>query len=98
MSKSKVLVYADYFENYSNDASTPHWKPKGEHIFYIEIDIDIMSCYESADGILRRLVERHNNSHCKFEYIDYAIEWHTPTLLATEEDYVALGDEYYVVS
>ena len=95
MSKVKVLVHTQYFENYS-DTDYPLWKEKGGYTFQIEMDADIIFYAGSEDAIFTRLVERHNNTHCKFEYLNYEIQFEEPGHLATEEEYVALLEEYYI--
>lgn len=95
MSKVKVLVHTAIFENYS-DTDYPLWKAKGGYTFQIEMDADIIFYAGSEDAIFTRLVERHNNTHCKFEYLNYEIQFEEPGHLATEEEYVALLEEYYI--
>lgn len=95
MSKVKVLVHTQYFENYT-DTDYPLWKAKGGYTFQIEMDADIIFYAGSEDAIFTRLVERHNNTHCKFEYLNYEIQFEEPGHLATEEEYVALLEEYYI--
>lgn len=98
MSKVKVLVHTQYFENYT-DTDYPFWKAKGSYTFQIEMEADIIFYAGSEDAIFTRLVERHNNTHCKFEYLNYEIQFQEePGHLATEEEYVAILEEYYKVT
>ena len=98
MSKAKVLVHTQYYENYSN-TNYPLWKVKGLYTFQIEMDASILIYAGSEDAIFTRLVERHNNTHCKFEYLNYEIQFQEePGHLATEEEYVAILEEYYKVT
>lgn len=97
MSKVKVLVHTQYFENYT-DTDYPLWKAKGGYTFQIEMDADIIFYAGNEDAIFTRLVERHNNTHCKFEYLNYEIQFEEPGHLATEEEYLEILEEYYKVT
>lgn len=91
--KTKLLIHTQYYENYNVGPEgfnqygdkKPHWKPKGEHTFMIETDLD-MIFYSDPAALFSILLEKHNTVAERFEYRDYTIQHQEPTLLGTEED------------
>jgi hypothetical protein len=87
MSVNKVLVHTQYYENYGFNEGREAWKPKGSHIFYIEIDAELLM-YTNPAEIFSEMLETHNSEIEKFEYREHEIQWQDPTLLGTTEKYI----------
>ncbi len=87
--KAKVIVQAQYFENYSDDSAFPYWKAKGCVPFEIEIDSDLLFYGPVAEPIFSKLLEKHNNNFCKYKYASHEVLLQPPALLGTEEDYLS---------
>ena len=60
MSVNKVLVHTQYYENYGFNEGREAWKPKGSHIFYIEIDAELLM-YTNPAEIFSKMLEAHNS-------------------------------------
>ena len=93
MTKVKVIVTTQYFENYNvgpdGFGAIPNWKPKGGVDFQMEIDSDVLM-YTVADAILTKMVEKQNSIAERFEYRGYEIQWNEPIALGTEDEYLAI--------
>ena len=97
MSKVKVIVTTQYFENYNVGPEgfnmygdkLPHWKPKGGVDFQIEMDSDVLM-YTDAEAVLTKMVEKQNSIAERFEYRGYEIQWNEPIALGTEDEYLAI--------
>ena len=87
MSLNKVLVQTQYYENYGFHEGGEHWKPKGGHTFQIEMDADLLM-YSNPVEVFSKMVEAHNSDLERFKFIDYEVQWQTPTVLGTAADYV----------
>ena len=82
--KVNLLVNCQYFENYNvgpeGFGEVPYWKPKGGHQFLMPVDSDtIMYCdqHEIEDAI-KVLVEKQNTVACRFQFIDFEVQWSEP--------------------
>ena len=45
--------------------------------------------YSDAKAIFSKMLESQNTIAERFEYIDYEIQWSSPTVLGTQADYIA---------
>jgi hypothetical protein len=88
MSINKILVHTQYEENYAHYEGGFHWKKKGGHTFQIEMDADLLLYTDPAD-VFGKMLETHNSDIERFTYIDYEIQFHKPTVLGTQADYIA---------
>ena len=82
--KVNLLVNCQYYENYNvgpdGFGEVPYWKPKGGHQFLMPVDSDtIMYCdqHEIEDAI-KVLVEKQNTIGCRFQFIDFEVQWSEP--------------------
>ena len=99
MSKQTVIISTQYFENYNvclegfniQGDKLPHWKPKGEHLFKMEVDADILM-YSDPAKVFEKMLESQNSIAEEFHYRGYDIQWSVPTVLGTQEDYIAAND------
>jgi len=95
MSKIKILVHSQYYENYAVGPDgfdeVPYWKPKGGHEFYVEVDSDVLLYgEEQIEKVLSKMVRNYSCREEstiaeKFEYRGYEIQWGEPTLLNEKE-------------
>ena len=100
MSMNKILVHAQYYENYNVGPEgfnmygdkQPHWKPKGGHTFQIEMDADLLMFSDPAE-VFGKMLEKQNSIAERFEYVDYEVQWQEPTLLGSQEDYIKANQE-----
>jgi|TARA_B100000768_G_scaffold60459_1_gene58521 hypothetical protein len=90
---NKVHINCQYYENKAHYEGGESFRPKGSHIFVIEMDTDLIMYSEDANAIFTKMVEKHNSDLEKFEYIDYEILWNTPTVLGTVEDFLKINSE-----
>jgi|GEM_PF-741221 len=88
MSINKVLVHTQYEENYGFHEGGVHWKKKGGHTFQIMIDADLLMYTDPAE-VFGKMLESQNSDLERFTYLEYEIQWHEPTLLGTQADYIA---------
>ena len=96
MSKEKVIITAQYFENYNVGPDgfntygdkLPHWKPKGGADFVIEMDVDNLLYCDNKEEVFQVMLDKHSNEACRYEYRDYAIQWQEPQVLGTEDDFL----------
>lgn len=91
MSKNKVLVHTQYQENYGFHEGNFHWKNKGSHTFEIEMDADILM-YSNPSKVFSKMLESHNTDIERFIYVEYEIQFHKPTLLGNQDDYVKTNE------
>lgn len=87
MSINTVLVHTQYYENYGFNEGTEHWKPKGGHTFQIEMDADLLM-YSNPEKVFSKMVESQNSDLERFKYLEYEIQFHKPTVLGTQADYI----------
>lgn len=87
MSINKVLVHTQYEENYGFHEGGVHWKPKGGHTFQIEMDADLFM-FSNPTEVFGKMLESHNSDLERFTYIGHEIQFQTPTVLGTQEDYI----------
>lgn len=101
--KSTLIISTQYFENYNIGPEgfntwgdkQPHWKPKGEFLFKLEIDPhDLM--YTDPNKIIPKLVASHNTEAEKFEYLSHEIQCNAPASIGTVEDYLKIHKELEV--
>jgi len=78
--KRKIHLHAQFYENYNfnSDGSlgeTPYWKPKGGHVFELEVDFDWLMYADGPDrdGVLTNLVAEQSNEYEKFEYREFEL-------------------------
>ena len=88
MSINKVLVHTQYEENYGFHEGNFHWKKKGGHTFQIEMDADLL-LYSDPSQVFGKMLESQNSDLERFTYVDYEIQFQTPTVLGTQDDYIA---------
>jgi hypothetical protein len=90
--KNTVLIHTQYFENYNvgpeGFGAIPHWKPKGGHTFSIEMDTDILLYCDNAPAIFQKMLDGQASVAERFEYIEHEIQWQSPTVLGTQDDFV----------
>jgi hypothetical protein len=89
MSINTVLVHTQYEENYGFANNTIHWKKKGGHTFQIKMDADTLM-YTDPVAVFTEMLEDHCSNLERFTYVDHEIQWQEPTVLGTEEDYIAV--------
>ena len=95
--KNTVIISAQYQENYGahdwdGTGSCPQgWKPKGEHLFSIEMDVDLLMYCTDAAAVLTEMVAAHNTDYERFEYRGYEVQWNTPTPLGSTEDFLKIN-------
>jgi len=87
MSINTVLVHTQYEENYGFHEGNFHWKPKGSHTFQIEMDADHMF-YSDPAKVFSKMLEKHNSDLERFTYVDHDIQFHSPTILGNQDDYI----------
>tara|TARA_B110000259_G_scaffold71695_1_gene84380 strand:+ start:298 stop:594 length:297 start_codon:yes stop_codon:yes gene_type:complete len=92
MSKTTILVHTQYEENYGFSEGNFHWKKKGGHTFQIEMDADLLM-YTDPSEVFAKMLEPQSNDLERFTYLEYEVQWHTPTLLGMEADYMAAHKE-----
>lgn len=90
MAKERVVISTQYYENYGYHEGNFHWKAKGEHEFVITMDSDLLM-YTDSVSILTKMVEEQSNDLEKFEYRDHRVEWHSPTVLGSQDDYIMMN-------
>lgn len=101
--KNLVIITTQYFENYNVGPDgfntmgdgTPHWKPKGESLWQIEMDADLLMMSDPHE-VFGRMIAKHNNEAERFEYITHDVRWSEPHVLGTEEDYIQAHKEVEV--
>ena len=87
MSINKILVHTQYEENYGHYEGNFHWKKKGGHTFQIEMDADLLM-YTDPRDVFAKMLESQNSDLERFTYVDHQIQFHTPTILGTQDDYI----------
>ena len=87
MSINKILVHTQYFENKAFYEGGEAFRPKGGHTFSIEMDPDLFFYSDPAE-VFGKMLESHNSDLERFEYVDHEIQWHEPTSLGNQADYV----------
>ena len=92
MSVNKILVHAQYEENYGFHEGTERWKKKGGHTFQIEMDADLMMYSDPAE-VFSKMLESHNTDLERFTYVDHEIQFHVPSVLGTQSDYIAANQK-----
>jgi len=91
--KNTININCQYYENKAFYEGGESWKPKGGHVFTIEMDADLIMYCNDADAIFSKMVESHNTDLERFKYIDYDIIFHKPTQLGTVEEFLKLNSE-----
>jgi hypothetical protein len=77
--KRKINILAQYFENYNVGpeglGEVPHWKPKGGHVFQVQVDYDwlMYADSETHDAVFTQLVANQSNEYEKYEYRDFEL-------------------------
>lgn len=92
MSVNKILVHTQYEENYLFYDCGFHWKKKGEHIFQIEMDVDILM-YSNPSEVFAKMLKSHNSDAERFTYVHHEIQWQEPTILGTQDDYIKINNK-----
>ena len=92
MSLNKILVHTQYEENYGHYEGNFHWKKKGGHTFQIEMDSDIIM-YSNPEEVFGKMLEGQSNDLERFVYAGHEIQFHVPTVLGTQDDYVKTNQE-----
>ena len=94
--KRKINILAQYFENYNVGPDgfntygdkLPHWKPKGGADFVIEMDDDNLLYCDNKGEVFQKMLDKHSNEACRYEYRGYEIQWQEPHVLGTEDDFL----------
>ena len=84
-----IRITTQYYENYSDAPSYPHWKKKGGHVFVIEEIHEDLLFYLNQDAlvnIIKELIEE-NTDHWKYEYLDHEVDF-------VGENYSITGDDF----
>jgi hypothetical protein len=92
MSVNKILVHTQYEENYGFSEGNFSWKKKGGHTFQIEMDADLM-LYSDPAEVFAKMLESQSNDLERFTYLEYEIQFQTPTVLGTQADYIATNQK-----
>lgn len=96
MSVNTILIHTQYEENYGFSEGpgegTEHWKKKGGHTFQIKMDADLLMYSDPAE-IFSKMLESQSNNLERFTYIDMEIQFHPPTKLGTQSDYIKINSE-----
>ena len=87
MSLNTILIHTQYEENYGHYEGREAWKPKGGHTFSIEMDADLLM-YSNPAEVFSKMLESHNTDIERFTYLGHEIQFHTPTVLGTQADYI----------
>ena len=85
----KILINCQYYENYNVGPDgfntygdgKPHWKPKGGHMFSMEMDSDALFYINDVEAQLSKIISNQSTVAEKFEYISHEIVWSEPTPL-----------------
>ena len=99
MSKIKIIISSQYWENYAVGPEgfydEPYWKPKGGAEFWVSVDSDVLLAgEEQIEKVLSKMVEEQSNEACNYEYRSYEIWWGEPTPLDSNEFQSKLEKEY----
>tara|TARA_R110000782_G_scaffold269234_2_gene366991 strand:+ start:959 stop:1249 length:291 start_codon:yes stop_codon:yes gene_type:complete len=92
MSVNTILIHTQYEENYGFSEGTEHWKKKGGHTFQIKMDADLLM-YSDPAKVFSKMLESQSNDLERFTYIDMEIQFHPPTKLGTQSDYIKINSE-----
>tara|TARA_R110000772_G_scaffold173488_5_gene285452 strand:+ start:2293 stop:2586 length:294 start_codon:yes stop_codon:yes gene_type:complete len=92
MSVNTILIHTQYEENYGFSEGTEHWKKKGGHTFQIKMDVDLLM-FSSPAKVFGKMLESQSNDLERFTYIDMEIQFHPPTKLGTQSDYIKINSE-----
>ena len=92
MSVNTILIHTQYEENYGFSEGTEHWKKKGGHTFQIKMDADLLMYSDPAE-VFSKMLESQSNDLERFTYIDMEIQFHPPTKLGTQSDYIKINSE-----
>ena len=92
MSINKILIHTQYEENYGFNEGNFAWKKKGGHTFQIEMDADLMMYSDPAE-VFSKMLEKHCNDLERFTYVDHEIQFHVPSVLGTQSDYIAANQK-----
>ena len=92
MSINKILVHTQYEENYGHYEGNFAWKKKGGHTFQIEMDADLMMFSDPAE-VFGKMLESHNNDLERFTYVDHDIQFHPPSVLGKQSDYIVANQK-----
>lgn len=91
MSKNTILVHTQLEENYGFHEGTQYWKKKGGHTFQIEMDADLLM-YSDTAAIFGKMVESQSNDLERFTFLEYEVQWQTPSVLGTQSDYIKVNE------
>lgn len=92
MSKNTILIHTQYEENYGFHEGNFHWKKKGGHTFQIEMNADFFMYTHPAE-VFGKMLESQNSDLERFTYVDHEIQFQTPTVLGSQEDYIKANQE-----
>jgi len=92
MSRETILVRTQYEENYGFSEGNFNWKKKGGHTFSIEMDADLLM-YTDPSKIFGKMLESQSNDLERFTYLEYEVQFHTPTVLGAQADYININKE-----
>ncbi len=88
MINQTVLITAQYFENYSDDPKSPHWKPKFGQQFKIVADTEQLDCfvYETSNmqEVIEKILARKSNSHVRYEFVELERQFSEPENITEE--------------
>lgn len=81
-----VRILTQFFENYTCDVSSPHWKPKSKVEFFVRVPFDFLMYEEErcVQAFIKCLQEKEN-SMCRFKYLSFEPVFHEPIELETEQ-------------
>lgn len=89
-----VLIHTQAFENTNvgpnGFGETPSWAPNGLHVFQMELDSDLLLYCDNTAEIFQKMLDREATIGERFEYIDYEIQFQSPTPLGSEELFLEL--------
>jgi hypothetical protein len=87
--KATLRITAQYHENYNvSGEGEPHWKPKGGHIFELDVDADTISyCDEEKELVptIEVMLAGQSNSMARYTYLSHEVRFGKPTVLSKEE-------------
>lgn len=88
-----ISISTQYHENYS-DTDTPHWKPKGEVKFQVEISYDILMYCNNLEKILTEMVAEESNDFGKYTYVSHDVSSSQPEELCSDKLRKRISNEF----
>ena len=73
--KRTIQLFAQRYENYGFHEGRDCWKPKGGHVFELDVDFDWLMYADEQDrnAIFAKVVSAQSTAYEKFEYVDFEL-------------------------